>query len=422
MNNCNNKSCRLCGMIEHAYNTVTFYRNSVDISSQTIELRNDPLGFLKTLPIIEKDDIKNNLKAFISDSFADTVNSNNTIIKTTSGSTGKCLSVYWSRQDDLLTNYNAWKYRNKWYGVTTNDKYATFHTTFYVGNRFVADKKIMVKNEKHISFNKTMLSKSTCNDYIRSMNSFGVSVLLTQPSTLELLINSSNKESLCILRNLKYIELIGEYCSLEFLEYVKKELPSVFISNMYGTTETGYVALTCRYGHQHVLDNAIVEVLNEDNVKSGSKGVILLTSLTNHTMPFIRYNIGDIGILKKSSCPCGMNGDELIILQGRESDRIQLPNNDEKSAYSLWYSIEKINSEFGNPIISYHFIQKSKRSIVAYLSIKKEYLLWSRSIETALIETLKNDICSNIDFAVLFVDYSFNSNKKMSFFESQIHL
>lgn len=43
----------------------------------------------------------------------------------------------------------------------------------------------------------------------------------------------------------------------------------------------------------------------EKNVGYNKEGEIVITSLVQRTMPFIRYRIGDRGIIRKSECLCG---------------------------------------------------------------------------------------------------------------------
>lgn len=406
---------KLRKIIEHAYCHVPFYRKNWNVQFD----KKDPIELLQSLPVVEKKLFAQAPQDFLSDNYS---SRQDILIKSTSGSTGKCLYVYWSRRDDIYTNYEAWIHRKKWYDVTINDKYATFHTTMYLGNRFVFDKEYVVQDDNHISFNKVMLTKNTVSECVNRIGRFGASILLTQPSTLELLIHTATKETAAVLRKLKYIEFIGEYCSRDFLEYVQRLLPNVRLANMYGATETGYIALTCPYGHQHVLGNTFVEVVDQNNLPTKSRGRIVVTSLTNYVMPFIRYSIGDYGLLDWEVCPCGFTGYTLTITQGRVSDVITLPDGSEMSAYSLWYAIEKINAEFGKPIVSYYFVQEKSRLIIAYLSIQQEYKRWSNAICDALINTLKTNISGEIEYQVRFLDTSFDHRKKLRFFENKIHV
>ena len=50
----------------------------------------------------------------------------------------------------------------------------------------------------------------------------------------------------------------------------------------------------------------IVELVNGDEpVSPGEDGKVLVTNLHSYSMPFIRYDIGDIGRMYADECACG---------------------------------------------------------------------------------------------------------------------
>ena len=73
------------------------------------------------------------------------------------------------------------------------------------------------------------------------------------------------------------------------------------VFNQYGSREIPNIACECRHGNLHVFtDMVYLEAVRED-----SEDKLLVTSLTNYLMPFIRYDLGDSGRLKDGDCPCG---------------------------------------------------------------------------------------------------------------------
>ena len=99
--------------------------------------------------------------------------------------------------------------------------------------------------------------------------------------------------------------LLGVFSTAEVLYGWQRELMErafgCKVFNQYGSREIPNIALECRHGNQHVFtDMVYLESLDIDN-----EDRLIVTSLTNRVMPFIRYDIGDSGRLKEGDCACG---------------------------------------------------------------------------------------------------------------------
>jgi len=95
------------------------------------------------------------------------------------------------------------------------------------------------------------------------------------------------------------------------------------VYNAYGSQEGGLIAMECpRHDHMHVLgDAARVEVLVDgcDEPQAEGYGELVVTSLENWALPFIRYRSGDVGTLVTGACSCGYAGTSIAALDGRDS-------------------------------------------------------------------------------------------------------
>jgi len=397
-------------MLKHSFNTVPFY------IKQQINSWDD----FNNIPIITKETVSSHPFDFLSSRYVKQYEQGKLINKKTSGSTGKCLNVYWTPYDDALTNLEAWKYRHRWYGVSIKDKYISFHSTVYFSNRLAEDDTLVVYRGNNLSLNKNRLTKNNVDEYFNMIEKFNASWMFTQPSVLQLLLKYASSSHLRILNQFKYIELTGEYLASSIANYFKTMLPNVKFANMYGATEMGCIALECPYGYMHILQNAKVEVLdNNYNTPVDCEGNIVLTTLKNFAMPLIRYRIGDRGyITHHFQCNCGFIGDNINVTVGREGDIIYSPDGNDKTCYSLLKVVEFVNDEYNDPITQFNFVQNGPGSLLMYLNIKPSFRSWKGTIESALYNQLKIEFPAFTEIKIIFDgEYDFVSNNKIKFFE-----
>ena len=96
---------------------------------------------------------------------------------------------------------------------------------------------------------------------------------------------------------LKSVFSTSEMLSQVRRKYIEDSF-SCTLFNQYRNAEFGPVAWECPEEHNmHVNSGScILEIVDEKgNPKNSGVGNIVLTSLCNHAMPFIRYKIGDQG-------------------------------------------------------------------------------------------------------------------------------
>jgi phenylacetate-CoA ligase len=106
------------------------------------------------------------------------------------------------------------------------------------------------------------------------------------------------------------------------------------VVNEYGASELDTIAITDANGAWILSDeNVYVEVVDEDGlpVEYGQTGRLLVTSLHNHAFPMIRYDLGDFGAIARG------NTSELLHLQGRSNDLIQLPSGKVAAGLTFYY-------------------------------------------------------------------------------------
>lgn len=105
-----------------------------------------------------------------------------------------------------------------------------------------------------------------------------------------------------------FCNLRGVFLTAERLHSFQRiQIQKVFqkpVFNLYGSTEIQNIAFECRHGSIHIASDFVIV---EKSLETEGSAPLLLTSLRNYAMPFIRYKNEDEGDLSGYSCDCGIN-------------------------------------------------------------------------------------------------------------------
>jgi phenylacetate-CoA ligase len=147
-------------------------------------------------------------------------------------------------------------------------------------------------------------------------------------------------------------------------EQTRMYLETVFecpVFDWYGAHEATNAAWECsKHEGKHIdADTLILETIrNGEPVGPGEKGEILVTNLLSYGMPFIRYRLGDIGILDNHKCSCGRPFPLLKSVEGRIVDSFILPDGSAVTPKAVMTVIQ------GTPSVSrYQAVQESENKV-----------------------------------------------------------
>ena len=113
-----------------------------------------------------------------------------------------------------------------------------------------------------------------------------------------------------------------------------KTISKVFgckIFSHWGMTETclGGGVDCCPDSGMHLREpDFFVEIINPETgkqVPDGTKGEIVISTLSRRAMPLIRYRTGDVGCIAEDECSCGLPMRRLTTVEGRLDEGIVLP-------------------------------------------------------------------------------------------------
>jgi phenylacetate-CoA ligase len=307
-------------LLQHAATRVPFYRNLWQ--QRRREGDNRPWERLENWPILDKEAVRADPKAFLSDDRPRLMFSTST-----SGTTGTPLRLWQSRRS-LVTWYGVMEARwRKWYGVSRYDRWAI------LGGQLVAP--VRQKQPPYWVWNAALrqlylstyhLAPDTILDYAKALERHRVSYIWGYSSAVHLLA----KGLLDLKRKLAMKVVITNAEPLyDFQRQAISEAFDCPVRETYGSSEMVAAASECEHGSLHLWPMVgVAEVVDDGgNAVYETSGDLICTGLINPDMPLIRYRIADRGCLADPSqlCSCGRSLPILRYVDGRCDDIVYGP-------------------------------------------------------------------------------------------------
>lgn len=311
----NNKLRRL---IHHSYTNVPYYTrlfNNLGLKPEDILSRAD----LAKLPVLTKQIIRDNYNDMISLD----VSQRRVREQASGGSTGVPLKF----MTDMAAWGNKWSSTFRawgWYGFYVGEKIFTFG-----GNSLVKNGKEKKKITRKDVFDKFIMNNMKCDcsdmsteamqgNYKKLMN-YRPSAIRGYPAAIYNLAKFIDENGL-IIPKIRLVLTTGEML-LPQHRYTIQKVFRVPVYDSYGAGDGGIVSHEC-YMHEglHITEEqCVLEIADSaGNVKAdGESGFVLTTDLDNYVFPFIRYQVGDMAIMKKQKCSCGRSSRLIEQVVGR---------------------------------------------------------------------------------------------------------
>ncbi len=357
---------RLRQLVRHAYGNVPYYRrlfNDSGLKPDDIESADD----LAKLPALTKQLIRSNFDNLLTPDFP----AKDLVPNRTSGSTGEPLAFYSTRHDQCNWGFAAGQRAYRWAGNELGEKCLWVRWMRPYKSRVEHLRETAARFfQRVIILNACEMSAENLRLYTRKLESFQPAFIRGYPSAIYLLARFIEREGRPKLRPKAIITT-----SEQLYGYQKKLFSKVFgcqTYDNYTSWEMLVIATECpeHNGYHIAAENIIIEVVDDDGelLPAGNEGRILLTNLHNYAMPFIRYDIGDLGVLSDETCPCGRGLPLLASLNGRQCDILY-------TASGRVISGLAIPQEFLVPfgVEQFQIVQDSLENIVVRLVINKKY-------------------------------------------------
>lgn len=281
---------------------------------------------LENWPLLDKEVLRSHPRALL----ADDCNPASMFEEHSSGSTGKPVTL-WQSRDTLRRWYALFEARwRRWHGVNRNDPWAI------LGGQLVTP--VVQRNPPYWVWNAPMrqlylssyhLFPDAVPYYLDALRQRNIVYLLGYTSALYALAQGAlhaDRSGLNIRVTLANAEPVYPHQR----EVIEKAFGCP-LRETYGMSEMVMAAGECGEGSLHLWpDVGLEEVLEGgQSISRGVIGEFICTGLHNMDMPLIRYRVGDRGTLTpvaETACACGRTLPRLTQVEGRTDDVLYMPD------------------------------------------------------------------------------------------------
>ena len=366
------------------------------------------------LPVLNKKNLQKPLLERLSEGYS----AKNSYVNKTSGSSGTPFIFAKDKYCHAMT-WASNIYRFGWYGIDFNTSY---QARFYgIPMDFIGNKKERFKDflSHRYRFSIFDLSDEILEGFLNHFRTKKFDYINGYTSSIVLFAKFLQKRNIILTTvcpTLKVCMVTSEMLFEEDKLLLEKQF-GIPIVNEYGASELDLIAFQNKAGEWQVNSETLfVEILDDNNkaVPNGTSGRIVITSLFNKAHPFIRYDIGDIGILDEKST---LQKPILKKLIGRTNDVAILPSGKKSPGLTFYYVTKSIIEDDGN--VKEFVIKQTKIDTfeIEYVSETKLNLAQIEKIEKAIALYLE----PNLKFSFLRKKSLERSNRgKLKQFKSMI--
>jgi phenylacetate-coenzyme A ligase PaaK-like adenylate-forming protein len=394
-------------MMRFAYAQIPYYRNLFNSQGMRPDDIKSPNDFRK-LPILTKEKVRSH--------FSELKNPRKMRVdhRSTSGSTG--LPMHFEKDRHATACLDAVEYHGySWHGIEIGAPQARFWgvpTGLRAG--LVTGLKDFLMNRVRV--NAFRITDEDFYHYYKLFKRFHPAYFYGYPSLIyEFALFVRRKSLPTDFLKLKAVIGTSELANEKQIALIEEVFNTRFVAE-YGCTEAGLIGLGCKKGNIHLMaHNIYLEVLDNGRQVIDKPGDFVITELNSRTFPFIRYHIGDRGILSTQGCGCGLQLPVIKVVLGRSGDSIKLRSGRKVNDNIFEYCMKGGDDSY---IEAYRAIQVSIDTIELYLVVNDQF---EKSQHDAFMSRLDQHLFNEVNFDVRFVDkLPRDPSGKVRFFVSKL--
>lgn len=386
-------------LLRHAYETVPYYRRVFKQRSLSPgDIRN--VNDLLKLPVLTKDDIRKNFVNMISRRYP----RNRLISRSTSGS-GDKLFFHLDRGAPSWESAAAYRAYG-WAGYRLGNR-----CCMLVGSS--EDIEMQRKWVNRVQYalarifptNTYVMSDEALNRIATMLQRFNPEIIRGYTSSIFMVAKHLTERGIESVRPRAVIT-----AAETLFEDMRAEIEGAFgcpVFDNYVSREFSAIAAECEEhrGYHISSENVLLEFVKErKHVAPSEDGVILVTGLRNFGMPFIRYQIGDVGRPSDGDCGCGRGLPMMSSLKGRVTQYLAVYDPRSKHIVPVSATNPGVFSTALKhvPIDSYRIIQESLDEFLIK-AVKRRGYTEEHTEQIKMI--LRRYLGDGISIDIEFVDY-----------------
>lgn len=351
-------------------NNIPFYRSKLNVKTQNTI--GDKTFCLNSIPLLHKLDIIKN-KALLE------VNSTEVgkyKVSQTGGSTGDPLRFRISNVCDDMGLAILYRGLSRG-GYKLGDKIAVMAGGSLISKELSWKTKLINKVMNVRKYSSYGVNNELLFDYFTDIDEWAPKFLRGYPSAIFEFAKFVEENKLKL--TFESVYTTAEMLSLQNRRYIEKVFKTT-IFDCYGLNDGGVTAFECKNhdGYHIDMERGYLEVVNESGEQVfDEEGRIVATSFLNYATPFVRYITGDLGVMSKESCSCGLPFPILKGLRGRVTDSLRI------NGCLIGSPVLTVLMSHSNAL-RYQFVQRSSSLLDIIMETNERY---SSKLEEGLIRS-----------------------------------
>jgi phenylacetate-CoA ligase len=306
---------KLQKLVEYVWENNNFYRARFEDAGLPKGKLLSLEGFRK-IPILTKEEIRKNALTMISQGFE----IQNLMNFKTGGSTGKALDIHITEECSELRNACARRH-DRWAGWEVGEPIAAVWGNPHFPDTF-KDKLKQWLLMPYLYLDTMCVNEESVFAFSVKWNKVNPTLLFGHAHSIYILAQYVRDLN---ITNIKPRGILST--SMMLIPHERKVIEDVFgvnVTDRYGCEEVSLIASECeKHEGMHLnIEHLFIEFLKDDGTyaTAGEPGRIIVTDLMNRAMPFIRYQVEDVGVLTDRKCSCGRGLPLMETVTGRVAD------------------------------------------------------------------------------------------------------